>query len=90
MSADSSRHHDKVKLTIECTSDERAYIKMLAARAHMNMSDLILSYLRTDFPHKPNKETLKAHEEALKGKGVVSESLEEFWEQMGVDPSAFD
>jgi hypothetical protein len=83
-------HHDKVKVTIECTPDERAYIKMLAARAHLNLSELILSYLRTDFPHKPNKETLEAHEEALRGEGVDCESLEDFWEQMGVKPSAFN
>jgi len=25
---------EKVKLTVECTLDERAYIKMLAARSH--------------------------------------------------------
>lgn len=31
-------HHEKVKVTIECTPDERAYIKMLAAKAHLNLS----------------------------------------------------
>lgn len=83
-------HQDKVKVTIECTADERAYIKMLAARAHLTLSDLVLSYLRTDFPRKPNKETLKAHEEAVSGGGVDCDSLEDFWEQMGVKPSAFN
>ena len=83
-------HHDKVKVTIECTADERAYIKMLAAKAHLNISELILSYLRNDFPRKPNKETLQAHEEALRGGGFDCDSLEDFWEQMGVKPSAFD
>lgn len=52
----------------------------------MNFSDLVLSYLRTDFPKKP-KETLKAHEEALKGAGVDCDNLEDFWEKMGVKPS---
>lgn len=88
MGAHSSAHHDKVKMTIECTPDERAYIKMLAAKAHLTLSDLILSYLRTDFPRKPNKETLKAHEEALSGGGVDCEDLQDFWEQMGVKPNA--
>ncbi len=83
-------HHDKVKMTIECTADERAYIKMLAAKAHLNLSDLVLSYLRNDFPRKPNKETLEAHEEALSGGGVDCGSLADFWEQMGVKPSAFN
>lgn len=90
MAAHSHANHNKVKVTIECTADERAYIKMLAAKAHMNLSELVLSYLRTDFPRKPNKETLKAHEEALNGGGVDCDSLEDFWEQMGVKPSAFN
>ena len=83
-------HHNKVKVTIECSTNERAYIKMLAAKAHLNLSELILSYLRDDFPRKPNRETREAHEEALRGEGVECESLEDFWEQMGVKPSAFD
>lgn len=90
MGSHSSPHHDKVKVTIECTADERAYIKMLAAKAHLNLSEFVLSYLRADFPRKPNKETLQAHEEALSGGGVDCDSLEDFWEQMGVKPSAFD
>lgn len=90
MGAQSHAHHDKVKVTIECSSDERAYIKMLAAKAHLNISELILSYIRSDFPRKPNKETVQAHEDALSGGGIDCESLEDFWEQMGVKPSAFD
>lgn len=86
MHSHSHAHPNKVKVTIECTADERAYIKMLAAKAHLNLSDLVLSYLRTDFPKKPNKETLKAHEEALHGGGIDCNSLEDFWEQMGVIP----
>ena len=84
MSANPNIHHDKVKVTIECTANERAYIKMLAAKAHLNLSDLILSYLRTDFPKKLNKKTIKAHEEALQGGGIDCDSLEDFWHQMGI------
>ena len=83
-------HPERVKVTIECTPNERAYIKMLAAKAHLNMSELILSYLRTDFPKKPNRETLEAHEEALRGEGVDCDNLEDFWQQMGVNPNAFN
>lgn len=88
MGAHSRTHRQKVKVTIECTADERDYIKMLAARARLNLSDLILSYLRSDFPKKPNKETLEAHE-AMKDGGIDFDTLEDFWEQMGVEPSAF-
>lgn len=90
MNTHSHSHQDKVKVTIECTADERAYIKMLAARAHLNLSEFVLSYIRTDFPKKPNKETLQAHQEALSGGGVECENLDDFWEQMGVKPSAFN
>lgn len=89
MSANSHAHDEKVKVTIECTPDERAYIKMLAAKAHLNLSEFVLSYLRTDFPRKPNKETLAAHQEALRGEGTDCENLDDFWEQMGVKPGAF-
>lgn len=90
MEANSHAHHDKVKVTIECTANERAYIKMLAAKAHLNISELVMSYLRTDFPRLPNKKTLEAHEEAMKGGGVDCNDLDDFWKQMGVQPSVFD
>lgn len=85
-----SHPHNKVKITLECTKDERAYIKMLAAKAHLNLSELILSYLRTDFPRKPNKKTLEAHEDAIKGGGIDCENLDDFWKQMGIKLSAFN
>lgn len=31
------KHKEKVKMTFECTIDERAYIKMLAAKKHMTL-----------------------------------------------------
>lgn len=82
-------HHDKVKMTFECTPDERAYIKMLAAKGHMTLSDFILSYVRSDFPqHKPNKETLEAMKELDDGRGTRCSSIEDFWKEMGIDPNA--
>jgi len=91
MSAQShgQHHHNKAKVTIDCTIDERAYIKMLAAKAHMNLSEFILSYLRKDFPQeKPNKVTLEAMRESKEGKGIKCDSLEDFWEKMGMSPNA--
>jgi len=89
MSSHSETNDDKVKMTFECTEEERAYIKMLAARARMNLSEFVLSFLRSSFPRsKPNKKTISAHKEALAGRGTSCESLEDFWEQMGVKPSA--
>ena len=79
---------EKVKVTIECTIDERAYIKMLAAKAHLTLSDFVLSYLRKDFPCRPNEETETAMRELDEGGGTVYESMDDFWNAMGVRPSA--
>lgn len=86
-----SRTHDQAKVTITCSYDERLYIKMLAEKARMNLSEFILSYLRKDFPVKskvPNKKTLAAMKEAEEGGGVECDSIEDFWEKMGIDRSA--
>lgn len=88
--SNAQHHHDRAKVTIDCTVDERAYIKMLAAKAHMNLSEFILSYLRKDFPEKtPNKETLEAMKESEEGRGIKCESIEDFWKKMGMKPSAY-
>lgn len=89
MGTHSYAHREKVKMTIECTPDERAYIKMLAAKAHLNLSDLVLSYLSKDFPsRKPNKETLAAMKKLDEGGGIEYTSMDDFWADMGVKPSA--
>ena len=79
-------YHEKVKVTLECTRDERAYIKMLAARAHMTMSDFILNYIRKDLPieKKPNKDTLEAMKEIDEGGGIECDSIDDFWKKMGI------
>jgi antitoxin component of RelBE/YafQ-DinJ toxin-antitoxin module len=64
---------------------------MLAEKAHMNLSEFILSYLRKDFPikqKKPNKKTLAAMKEAEEGGGIECDSIDDFWEKMGIDRSA--
>ncbi len=90
MGAHSHGHDKKAKVTFDCTQDERAYIKILAAKAHMNLSEFILSYLRKDFPleKKPNQITLDAMRESKEGKGMKCESMEDFWEKMGMNPNA--
>lgn len=91
MGAHSQAHHEKVKMTIECTLNERMYIKMLAAKSHKNLSEFLLSYVREDFPQdKPNKETMQAIQDTKDGKTTRCESLEDFWDKMGVKPSAYN
>lgn len=92
MIAHSHPDQEKVKMTFECTPDERAYIKMLAAKAHVTLSDLVLSYLSKDFPSKGrrrrNKETLAAIKELDEGGGTEYTSIDDFWDDMGIRPHA--
>jgi hypothetical protein len=85
------RHHEKVRVVIDCTSEERAYIKMLAARKHMTISEYFLSFAKEELagrPKIPNKTTLDAHQEALEGGGTSYESMDDFWSDMGIDRRA--
>ena len=86
-----ARSHKKTKVTFECSPEEKTYIKMLAAKANLTLGEFVLSYLRGNFPSKgkkPNKTTLKAHKEALKGEATSYKTMDDFWEDMGVTPSA--
>ena len=87
-----SHSHEKTKVTFDCSIEEKTYIKMLAAKAHMTLGEFVLSYIRADFPNKKkkksNKETLEAMRETREGKGTIYESMDDFWKEMGVKPSA--
>jgi hypothetical protein len=79
--------HEKVRVVIDCSLEERACIKMLAARKHMTISEYFLSFAKEEMgtkPKIPNKRTLAAHQEALEGGGTSYETLEDFWKDMGV------
>lgn len=84
--------HAKTKVTFDCSIEEKTYIKMLSAKAHMTLGEYILSHLKADFPKdkkkKSNKETLKAMSDAKKGKGSTYDNMDDFWKEMGVTPSA--
>lgn len=91
MSARSHHQYDKVRVVIECSLNERACIKMLAARKHMTISEYFLSMAKEEMVNKPkipNKETLAAMKELDEGGGHSFESMEDFWEQMGINPNA--
>jgi hypothetical protein len=95
MSTQSHTHPEKVKITIECTLDERTYIKILAAKSHLGLSEFLLSYVRPDFPRerklkkrKPNKETLESIQELKECRGIKCESIDDFWDKMGMNPHA--
>ena len=64
---------------------------MLAARQHMTISEYFLSLTKEEMskkPKTPNKKTRKAMQELDEGEGHSFESLEDFWEQMGINPHA--
>jgi hypothetical protein len=89
MGAQSHAHPEKVKVTFECSINERTYIKMLATKAHMTISEWLLSHVRHDFPFEPNTETKKALSDSRSKKNLgKAKSMDEFWEQMGMNPNA--
>ena len=92
MSAEIHSHDHKVRLTVECSFDERTYIKMLAAKKNMTISELLLTPLRSTFPsseaHEPNAETIEALKESREKKLVSYETVDDFWQAMGIDPNA--
>ncbi len=89
----SMQHHrrDRVRVVIECSPDERARIKMLAASKHLSISEYVLSIAKEEVAAKskmPNKETLSAMKELDEGGGHPFDSMEDFWKQMGINPDA--
>lgn len=92
MSSSTPHHPDKVRLTVECSLEERTYIKILAAKKHMTISELLLGPVRDLLPakktNKPNAETIEALKESREKKLKSYKTLEDFWNAMGVDLNA--
>jgi hypothetical protein len=88
---DSCPKKRKVRLNIACTHDERTYIKLLAAKNKMTISELILTHFRSSFPKKilniPNDKTIKALQESRKKKLKSYQSRYDFWNAMKIDPN---
>lgn len=81
------QNENKVRVVIECSLEERACIKMLAACKHETISEYFLSKVKEDLASKPkipNKTTLEAHQDVLDGKSISYDSMEDFWDDMGV------
>ena len=80
----------RVKVTIDVSENERTYIKMLATKKKMTISDFIMSYVRPNIPHdEPNEETQKAMHDVDKRKNLTQcSTIEEFWKAVGIDPNA--
>ncbi|KIC76124.1 hypothetical protein DB41_GM00020 [Neochlamydia sp. TUME1] len=83
-------HSHRVKVTIDVSEDERTYIKMLAAKKRMTISDFIMSFVRPNIPHgHPNAETQKAMRDVDERKNLTHcKTIEEFWAAVRIDPNA--
>lgn len=94
-------HHQekKVRLSVDCTEQERMFIKMLATKKHMTISEYLLSFARKEMPrqkskhclrsHEPNEETAKVLKETDEGKNLIEhETLDEFWNELGFNEHA--
>lgn len=85
--------HKKVRLSVDCTEQERMYIKMLATKKRMTISEYLLSFAREEMPkcgghhckrnHEPNEETAKVLKETDKGENLTEYgTLDEFWDAL--------
>lgn len=93
---DISDRNNKVRLSVDCTEEERMYIKMLATRSGLTISEYLLSYARKDMPkcagyhckesHEPNETTKKALKESREENLETYTSLKDFWSEMGIHP----
>lgn len=79
----------KVKIIIEISEHERDYIKLLANKKKMTISEFIMSYLRPHiFQDEPNIETQKAMLDVDERKNLTScNTMQEFWQIAEVDPN---
>ena len=77
----------RVKIIIEMTEHEKKYIKLLADKKKMTISEFIMSYLRPYlFQDEPNIETQKAMLDVDERKNLTPcNTIEEFWQVAEVD-----
>jgi hypothetical protein len=93
------KQEKKVRLSVSCTEQERMYIKMLATKKQMTVSEYLLSFAREEMPkggdhhcnqsHEPNKETSHVLRNADKGENLIEhETLDDFWDALGFSQHA--
>ncbi len=78
----------KVRLAIECSSQERKYMKMVAAHEEKTLNEFVLESVRMrlkkcSHPHTPNKETRAALKSAKEKKDLIDfDSVADFFESL--------
>lgn len=86
----SQSHAHRIKVSIDVSEEERTYIKMIAAKKNMTITEFIMSFVRPNLPHSiPNAETKKAMKDIEGKKNLVRyKNVDDFWADMGLDPNA--
>lgn len=79
---------DKVRLAIDCTREERKYIKMYASFQDMTLNDFVMECVRDrihecQHSHIPNAETAATLDASERGEGIiVFDSVDDFFKSM--------
>ncbi len=83
-------HFHRTKISVDLSEEEKTYIKMIAAKKNITISEFVMSYVRPNIPHSvPNPETKKAMEEIENNKNLTRyKTVDDFWADMGIDPNA--
>lgn len=82
------RRTSKVRLAIECTPEERRYIKTYASYADKTINEFVMECVKMKIsecqhPHTPNQETATALDATEKGEGIIMfDSIDEFFKSM--------
>lgn len=78
----------KVRLAINCSSEERKYIKMYASYEDKTLNEFVIDCVREHInkctrSHIPNAETAAALDATERGEGIISfNSIEDFFKSM--------
>lgn len=80
---------DKVRLAIECTAEQRKYIKTFAALEDKSINDFVLDcvwkYAKCTKSHVPNLETAEALDASERGEGHrAHKSIDDMFKFLGI------
>lgn len=79
---------EKVRLAIDCSPEERKYIKMYASYEDMTLNEFVMDCVRERInkcnrSHVPNAETAAALDASERGEGIISfDSIDDFFKSM--------
>jgi hypothetical protein len=79
---------EKVRLAIDCSPEERKYIKMYASYEDKTLNEFVMDCVRERInkcnrSHIPNKETADALDASERGEGIILfDSIDDFFKSM--------